>query len=145
IEEGLDARPIGRQLLLQSLEQPRQALDQHALGRRNRRRATKLVGPSENLQALRCRLWPPQLVGVEEFFPFTFARHLQGGRGREGQHESPGVRGGPVVKGLQSRWIILFERGQDLIDQGGALLNESYFITTEGAQFTGQRIQGRKG
>src|SRR5439155_10545526 len=105
LEQSLDARSIRDELLLQGLQQPRQALSQHALGGRDRCSSTELVGSSEDFQPLSRPLGSPQFMSMKEFFPFALARCHQRRRSGENQHKGPASRFGPVIKGFQSRRI----------------------------------------
>ena len=144
LEQSLDARSVGPKLLLQSLQQPRQALSQHALSRRDRCSSSQLISSSKDFHPLLGRLRTPQLMGVEELFPFAPPSCDQRRWGRKSQYKGPARRFGPVIKSCQSRWIILLERSLELIDQRCAFFDEADLISAQGAQFRSQGIQGRK-
>src|SRR5947199_9307293 len=84
-------------------------------------------------------------MSMKEFFPFALARCHQRRRSGENQHKGPASRFGPVIKGFQSRRIILLESSLQLVNQRRTLLNEADLVTAQCAQFSGQRIQWRKG
>ena len=55
-----------------------------------------------------------------------------------------GALGGPVVEGLQGRRVVLVQGGPELVDQGGALLDQRDLVAAEHAQLGGQRVLGQQ-
>lgn len=140
LEEGLDLLTVEIQLQAQGAQEFAQAHGQLAFGRHDGSGGFELIGLRENLQALFGGFGPPEFMRVQEFLPAALASFNQGLRRGEGNHKFPGKILGPIIKGLQSGRIIFSQRLLELVDQGGALLDERDFIATEQAQLLGQRI-----
>lgn len=65
---------------------------------------------------------------VQELFPLALASFDQGLRRGEGKDELPGEGVGPILKGLQSRRVIFRQSLLELVNQGGALLDQDYLV-----------------
>src|SRR4030095_9675004 len=134
IEELFDPAPVLRQLLLERAQQARTTLRQKTLGRDLRRRTGKFRGPIKESQARFQRLRTPEPLRVQPLLPFAFARFVQSRRRREAQDEAPGRQLRPVAESLERRRKIFTHRLLELIDQGGALLNQRAFVSGEQTQ-----------
>jgi hypothetical protein len=73
----------------------------------------------------------PKMPTMQEFFPLTLTGLFQKLRCGEALQKHPGRGCTPVFEGFQSCRIILCQGMAQLIDKGGALFNESYFIAAE--------------
>ena len=79
---------------------------------------------------------------MEGFLPLSFPALGQSLRRGKAHHKAPARLRSPVIEGLQSRGIIFLECSLQLIDQRGALFDQSDFIAAKKPQFTDQRIVG---
>ena len=130
-EEGLDLLAVLVQLELQGLEQSGQADGQQALGRGQGGATAELTGVLEEFQPFGRGFRPPQLLGVEEFFPAPPAGGGWFFRGGELEDKVPAKRLGPILEGLERRRIILDQGLLELVDQGGALLDQADLVATQ--------------
>ncbi len=81
-------------------------------------------------------------MGVQELLPAPLAGLNQRLRRGKGQDELPSEGIGPVVKGFQRRRIVFQQGLLELVDQGGALLDQHHLVPAEQPQLLGQGIHG---
>src|SRR5436190_24378909 len=110
-KEALDFLPVVLKLAFQGVEQFNQSQRQAALGSRDRRAAAELMGFGKNLQTFLIELRTVEAVNVQEAFPFSATSLLQQLRSRKFLHKTPARTGGPILKGLQRRRIVLVQCG----------------------------------
>ena len=135
-----DARAVDLELCLESLEHLYETEREEAFGGAGRRGAAKFRGFGENIETCLDGIRSPELVLVEELFPLAYASLLQSGWGGKGFDKSPGKGLGEIIEGLEGRWIILEQSLEELVNEGGALLDEADFVSAQKAQFTGEGI-----
>jgi hypothetical protein len=133
-KERCDLLAVLVQLALQGVEQLGQTDGQQALGRGHRRGTAEWAGVLEDFHPLGGRFRPPQLLGVEEFSPTSPASGRQLLGGGELEDKVPAKRLGPILEGLEGRWIILAQGLLELVDQGGALLDQAQLVTAQQLQ-----------
>ena len=95
------------------------------------------LGVGEEFQSRGHGLRSPELVGVQELFPFSLAGGLQLRGCGKPQQQGPGIGRGPVIKRGERRRIILAQRRLQLVDQRRALLDQGDLVPTERAQTGG--------
>jgi len=127
-EQGLDLLAIEVQLLVQKAQEFAQAQGKLAFGFGDRLGGFELVSPGKDGQADLGRFWSPKLVDMQEFLPTPLAGLDQYLRRRKLDEEVPRKGTGPIIEGLQRCRIILDQRLLKLVDQQGALLNQSHLI-----------------
>ena len=130
-KERLDLLSVLVQLELQGVEQPGQAEGQQTFGRGHRRRAAELAGVLEDFHPFGRRFRPPQLLGVEEFFPAPPAGVGQFFRGGKLDDKVPAKGLRPILERFERRRIILDQGLLELVDQGGALLDQADLVATQ--------------
>jgi hypothetical protein len=145
LEESFDLLAVEIQLELEGFEQPGQTNSQQALGRGHGRGAAEEAGVLEDFHSFGGRFRPPQFLGVEEFFPASLAGRGQFFRGGKLEDKGPAKRLRPVLEGLKSRRIILDQRLLELVDQGGALLDQTDLVPAQQLELLGQGVHRLKG
>src|ERR1051326_5087471 len=131
-------------LLLQALQNVCQTQCQQRFGFGDCGAGIQLLTPFPTLQASFSRLGPPQFVAMQEFLPLSLAGFVERFWRRKGVNKGPSERLGPIIKALQRQRKVLPECRLELINQGGALLDQDVFITTQQAQGTGGFILGHQ-
>src|SRR5215831_2290450 len=96
----------------------------------------------KDLQALLIEFWPIEPMDMQELFPPAAAGLAEQFGSGELLHETPTRCGRPVLKGLQSRRIILQQSGLELVDHFGSFADELHLIAAEQPQFLDQWVQG---
>ena len=139
-KELLDLGAVGLNLVLEQAQHPRAGQRQSALGAGEHCAGDELARPREDFHAFGVGLRPDKLMAVQELFPFAFASRDERLRSGEGFDKSPGARQCPVLKGFQCRRIIFVQRALELVDQGGALLNQRDLVAAKQPQLGHERI-----
>ena len=127
-EKLLDALAVEAELLFDCKEHLHQAEGQQAFSVGCGRAAAEVGGMGEEFQSARPALGAPEVSGVQKFLPLALAGLFQHLRRREALHKHPRTDLTPVLKGFQSGGIVLGQGMAQLIDEGGALLDEGDFI-----------------
>ena len=130
-EKRLDLLTVLVQLELQGVEQFGQTDGQQTFGRGHRRRAAELAGVPEDSHSFGRRFRTPQLLGVEEFLPAPLTGGNQLFRGGELDDKVPAKGLRPILEGLECGRIILNQGLLELVDQGGALLDQADLVATQ--------------
>lgn len=143
-EEVLDAFPIQAQLYFQRAEDLSQGERLETLGGGDRSRSAERSGAGEDLHAGRCGFRSPHFVSVEEFLPATLACFDEFLRRGKGKDELPSRLLGPIGECLERGRIVLAQRGPQLIDEAGTLLDQRNLIAAQQAQLHDQWIFRRE-
>ena len=93
-----------------------------------RLRGDELIRPGEDLQAFATGLRARQFVTWRNFSHFRWpaARNTVGVGKASTNAQAAGQR--PILKSIPRRRIVLFQSALELVDQGGALLNQRDFV-----------------
>jgi len=145
LEQLLDHETILLQLFVQRPQHLAQGHGELALGEGDRLGALKRLGLNEERQPLLNSVRAPESVRVEKLLPAASTGVCQSLRRRKLEDEVP--RGGlsPVAKSFQSCGIVFGQRLLELVDQQGALGDQSHLVLAEQAQALHQRIHGLEG
>jgi hypothetical protein len=141
VKKGLDLLAVLVELVLHRAQHPGQADGQKAFGGGYGGGAAEAVCPLEYLHPFGGGVRPPKFLCVQEIFPAPASGLGQSVRCREPDDKIPAERFGPVVKSFQSGWKIFAESLLQLVDQGGALLDQADFIAAQELDLLGQGIQ----
>ena len=145
LEQLLDHESILLQLFMQRSQHLAQRHGEVALGEGDRLGALKRLSLGEERQPVLDSFRAPESMGVEELLPPAATGVCQCLGCGELEDEIPGGRLGPVAERFQSGGIVFRQRLLELIDQQGALGDQSHLVFTEQAQALHQRIHRLEG
>src|SRR5215470_4074725 len=129
-EELLNALAIEAQLFFERKEHVDQREGQAAFGI-GRGHATAQVGTvRKEFHPARAAFGAPKMPTVQEFFPTAFAGLFQSLGCREALHKHPRTHRSPVLKSFQRCGVILSQSMTQLVNESGALFDQSDFIAT---------------